>query len=258
MPAAAASITLTALAHLPEIRPGDDLAALLGDALAAQGVPPADRDVLVVSQKIVSKAEDRYVDLERVTVSRRARLLAQATGKDARELEVILGESRRVVRARPGLIICEHRTGVVMANAGVDRSNIGPGRGGSSVLLLPRDADASAAALGLALARRFGVAPAVIVSDSAGRAWRNGVTALALGASGLPALLDRRGAPDRQGRVLEVTEIALADEIAAAAALVMGEADEGVPAVLVRGLDWRAAPLPAASLVRPAELDLFR
>ncbi|MDX1433622.1 MAG: coenzyme F420-0:L-glutamate ligase [Gammaproteobacteria bacterium] len=258
MPGRAPSLSLIALTGLPEIRPGDDLAALLGDALAARAAPLARRDVLVVSQKIVSKAEDRYVDLEQVAVSPRARLLAEATGKDARVVEVVLGESRRVVRARPGLIICEHRLGMVMANAGVDRSNVGAARSESTVLLLPADPDASAAALAAGLARRFGAPLAVIVSDSAGRAWRNGVVGFALGASGLPALVDRRGAPDRQGRALEVTEVAFADQIASAAALLMGEADEGIPAVLVRGLDWSPPPLPAARLLRPAALDMFR
>ncbi len=251
-----AAVTLTALSGIPAIHPGDDVAAILAEALDATGLVPRDGDVLVVTHKIISKAEDRFRKLEDVTPSPRALELAAATGKDAALVEVILSESREVLRSRHELIITVHRSGVVMANAGVDRSNV-PG-GTERVLLLPEDPDASSAALRMALHERFGVDIAVVVSDSAGRAWRNGVVGLALGAAGLPALQDLRGRNDLEGRPLEVTQVALADEIASAAELLMGEADEGRPAVLVRGVRWRESPVMAAALIRDRELDLFR
>ena len=171
---------------------------------------------------------------------------------------MILSESRAILRFRPGLIIAEHRSGVVLANAGVDHSNVPGGAAGERVLLLPHDPDASSAALRDALGRRFGARFAVVVSDSVGRAWRNGIVGLALGAAGLPALVDLRGRRDLEGRPLKVTQVGLADAIASAAQLLMGEADEGRPAVLVRGVRWAGPPLPAAALVRDPELDLFR
>ena len=251
-----AAVTLTALSGIPAILPGDDVATILAEALDATGLTPRDGDVLVVTHKIISKAEDRYRNLEDVTPSPRALELAAATGKDAALVEVILSESREVLRSRRELIITEHRSGVVVANAGVDRSNVPGGR--ERVLLLPEDPDASSAALRVALHERFGVDIAVVVSDSAGRAWRNGVVGLALGAAGLPALQDLRGRNDLEGRPLEVTQVGLADEIASAAELLMGEADEGRPAVLVRGVRWRESPVMAAALIRDRELDLFR
>jgi coenzyme F420-0:L-glutamate ligase/coenzyme F420-1:gamma-L-glutamate ligase len=257
VPTADTAITLTAIPGIPAIRAGDDLAHILGDALEAATLPPMQADVLVVTHKIVSKAESRYVALAEVTPSPRARELAAATGKDAALVEVILSESRAVLRFRPGLIITEHRLGMVLANAGVDQSNV-PQHGGPRVLLLPEDPDASSAALRAALQQRFGVALAVVVSDSVGRPWRQGVVGLAIGAAGLPALLDLRGKRDLEGRALQVTQVGLADEIASAAQLLMGEADEGRPAVLVRGLAWDGPPLPASALLREPELDLFR
>ena len=163
-----------------------------------------------------------------------------------------------MVRKRPGLLIVRHRLGFVMANAGVDRSNVGPQDHGERVLLLPRDPDASAEALRERLAARFGVRIAVVISDSFGRPWRRGTVGTAIGAAGLPALTDWREHPDLFGRRLESTMVGLADEVAAAASLLMGQADEAQPAVILRGLDWSAAPSPAAALVRPAEEDLFR
>jgi coenzyme F420-0:L-glutamate ligase/coenzyme F420-1:gamma-L-glutamate ligase len=252
------TVTLVALPGIPAIQPGDDLARILGDALEAAGLRPRGGDVLVVTHKIVSKAEGRYVSLAEVTPSARARELAAATGKDPALVEVILSESREVLRFRPGLIITEHRLGMVLANAGVDQSNVPGGGDGERVLLLPGDPDARSAAFRAALEMRFGEAPAVVVSDSAGRPWRNGVVGLALGAAGLPALLDLRGEPDLEGRALRVTQVGLADEIASAAVLLMGEAGEGRPAVLLRGLAWRGPALPAAALLRAREADLFR
>jgi coenzyme F420-0:L-glutamate ligase / coenzyme F420-1:gamma-L-glutamate ligase len=251
------AITLTAVPAIPTIRPGDDLARILGDALEAAALSPRRNDVLVVTHKIVSKAEGCYVSLAEVTPSPRARELAAATGKDAALVEVILSESREVLRFRPGLIITEHRLGMVLANAGVDQSNV-PHGDEPRVLLLPQDPDATSAALRAALEERFHKALAVVVSDSVGRAWRIGVVGLALGAAGLPALLDLRGRRDLGGRPLEVTQVGLADQIASAAQLVMGEADEGRPAVLIRGIEWREPPAPAAALIRRREADLFR
>ena len=251
-------VQLVALDRVPLVRPGDDLAALLGDALDRGEIAPRAGDVLVVAQKIVSKAEGRYVDLATVEPSPRALALAREIEKDARFVEIILQESRRVVRHRPGVLIVEHRLGYVMANAGIDRSNIDPAAGDEPVLLLPRDPDASAAALHVRFAARFGVTMGVIVSDSFGRAWRRGTVGIALGAAGLPSLVDLRGRADLYGRLLQVSEAGYADEIAAAASLLMGQADEGVPAVMVRGLGWSAPAAPAAQLVRAEAEDLFR
>jgi len=250
------AVTLTALSGIPAVQPGDDIATILADALDAGALVPRDRDVLVVTHKIISKAEGRYRNLADVTPSPRTRELAAATGKDAALVEIILSESRQVLRSRPELIISEHRSGVAMANAGIDQSNV-PGESGR-VLLLPENPDASSAALRAALGARFGVDMAVVVCDSVGRAWRNGVVGLALGAAGLPALQDLRGRADLEGRALKVTQVGLADEIASAAELLMGEADEGRPAVLVRGVQWREASLAAAALIRSPEQDLFR
>jgi coenzyme F420-0:L-glutamate ligase/coenzyme F420-1:gamma-L-glutamate ligase len=250
--------SLIALAGFPLVRPGDDLAGLVIATLEKSRHRIAAGDVLVLAQKIVSKAEGRYADLARVEPSARALALAAETGKDPRLVEIILGESSRVVRHAPNVLIVEHRLGFVMANAGVDRSNVDPAAGAEPVLLLPRDPDASAAALRARLATHFGDAPAVIISDSFGRAWRRGTVGIALGAAGLPALMDLRGQPDLYGRELRVTETGFADEIAAAASLLMGQGNEGIPAVLLRGLSWFAAALPAAQLIRPADEDLFR
>jgi coenzyme F420-0:L-glutamate ligase / coenzyme F420-1:gamma-L-glutamate ligase len=256
---AAMPLTLTGIRGLPEVAPGADLAALLIAALADMPLAPLEGDVLVVAQKIVSKSESRLVDLASVVPGARAQELAAVTRKDARLVEVILSESTEVVRAAVNVLIVRHRLGFVMANAGVDRSNVARVAGRETVLLLPRDPDASAAALRTALQQHFGVAPGFIISDSFGRPWRKGVVNVALGAAGLPALLNRRGEPDRSGRPLEVTEVAIADAVAAAAGLVMGEAAEGVPVVLIRGLQMgTAAHSEARALIRPLDEDLFR
>lgn len=253
-----ASISLHALPGIPSVQAGDGVAQMLGDALNVAGLQPEDSDVLVVTHKIISKAEGRSVRLRDVTPSPEALDLAAATGKEAALVQVILSESRKVLRHRPGLIITEHRLGMVMANAGIDQSNVAAEEDDQSVLLLPEDPDASSAVLRAVLEERFQVSMAVVVSDSVGRAWRRGVVGLALGAAGLPALLDLRGKRDLEGRELKVTEVGLADEIASAAELLMGEADEGRPAVLVRGLRWQGAALPASSLLRDRSEDLFR
>lgn len=247
-------IRFNALQRMAEIGAGDDLAALLAAAMPTT----ASKDILVVAQKIVSKAEGRSVDLNAVSPSPRAQELAGLTGKDPRLVELILAESSEVLRARPGVLIVRHRLGYVMANAGIDRSNVPSPPGEERVLLLPADPDASAALLRAALRIHLGTDLGVIISDSFGRPWRNGVINVALGAAGLPSLIDRRGEPDRFGRGMEVTQVALADALAAAAGLVMGEGAEGVPAVLVQGLDWSAPDCPARSLIRPLTEDLFR
>jgi coenzyme F420-0:L-glutamate ligase/coenzyme F420-1:gamma-L-glutamate ligase len=252
------AVTLNALTGIKLVEPGDDLGAIAADALAANRLTPLPGDVLVVAQKVVSKAEGRYVEVAAVTPSPRAIALAAEVDKDPRFVEIVLGEARRVVRQRRGLLIVEHRLGFVMANAGIDHSNVPMGDGRERVLLLPRDPDGSAQALRDDLARRFGVSIGVIISDSFGRAWRKGTVGIALGAAGLPAVIDMRGHPDLFGRELLVTETGFADEIAAAAGLLMGQADEALPMVLVRGLCWSAPEAPAAALIRPAEHDLFR
>ena len=253
-----AQLTITGLRGVPMVQPGDDLAALTMAAYAATGVAPEDGDVLVVAQKIVSKAERRYVDVATVRPSERAIALAAEVDKDPRFVEVVLSEATRVVRHRPGLLIVEHRLGFVMANAGIDHSNVAAQDDGERVLLLPVDPDGSAHTLRQRLMDVFGVGIGIIISDSFGRPWRKGTVGVAIGAAGLPAFVDLRGQPDLFGRELLVTETGFADEIAAAAGLLMGQADEAIPIVLVRGLAWSAPDQPAAALVRPAEHDLFR
>ena len=250
-------LILTPLAGIKLVEPGDDLGDIAVAAFAANRLVPEPGDVLVVAQKIVSKAEGRYVDVATVKPSERAIALGAEVDKDPRFVEVVLSESRRVVRHRPGLLIVEHRLGFVMANAGIDHSNL-PAQGDERVLLLPEDPDGSARALREQFARALGADIAVIICDSFGRPWRKGTVGVALGAAGLPALIDLRGQPDLFGRELLVTETGFADEIAAAAGLVMGQADEAVPMVLVRGLRWSAPEVAAAALIRPAEHDLFR
>ena len=251
-------VTLSALAGVPLVRPRDDLAGLLISACERSTLIPADGDILVVAQKVVSKAQGRYVDLAGVVPSARAQQLAAEVNKDPRLVEVILRESRRVVRHRPGVLIVEHRLGFVLANAGVDRSNVDPQAGIEPVLLLPNDPDGSAATLLARFAAHFKKTLAVVIIDSFGRAWRRGTVGVALGAAGLPALMDLRGRPDLFGHALRVTQTGFADEIAAAASLLMGQADEGMPAVLVRGLAWTGAASSAAALIRPPDEDLFR
>jgi coenzyme F420-0:L-glutamate ligase/coenzyme F420-1:gamma-L-glutamate ligase len=251
------SIEVRALPGIGEILPGDQLETVLDVALRAASLVPAQDDVLVVTSKIVSKAEGCFLNLAEITPGVEARRLADVTRKDPRLVELVLAESIEVVRAVPHVLITRHRLGLVMANAGIDQSNLGPGRDGYA-LLLPKDPDRSAAQLRSAMARHGGQAPAIVISDSFGRPWRHGVTNIAVGASGLPALSDRRGEQDRDGRILEVTQIAVADMIATAAGLVCGEGAEGVPAALVRGYRWQGENLPASALVRPPEQDLFR
>jgi coenzyme F420-0:L-glutamate ligase/coenzyme F420-1:gamma-L-glutamate ligase len=240
------------------IKAGDDLRGMLIAALHANNMTLQDGDILVLAQKIVSKAEARHVDLSTVEPSDKARELATAVAKDPRLVELILRESRRVVRHAPGVLVVEHRLGFVMANAGIDASNVDPSTGQEPVLLLPADPDRSAAQLRDGLRTSSGKDVGVIISDSFGRPWRYGTVGIAIGAAGLPALIDWRGKPDLFQRTLRGTSTGFADEVAAAASLVMGQTDEARPVVLVRGLTTSYHHNPVASLIRTPEEDLFR
>jgi coenzyme F420-0:L-glutamate ligase/coenzyme F420-1:gamma-L-glutamate ligase len=252
------ALELFALPDLPMVQAGDDLVALIADALTQAGRELRDRDVVVVAQKIVSKAEGRRIDLASVTPTQEAVSLAAEVEKDPRLVSVILSESARVVRKRPNLMIMQHRLGFVMANAGVDHSNVAGPDQPESVLLLPTDPDAAAERLRDGLTQRFGAAIAVVINDSFGRPWRRGTCGVAIGAAGLPSLIDLRGRPDLFGRTLEVSILGFADEIAAAGSLLQGQADEAQPVVVVRGLRWTAPDAPVAAMVRTPDEDLFR
>jgi coenzyme F420-0:L-glutamate ligase/coenzyme F420-1:gamma-L-glutamate ligase len=255
-------IRIIPLTGIPLIKPGDDLARILGDALDRLEKPPdfskplRPGDVLVLAQKIVSKAEGRYVDLDTVTPSGHAQAVALQCRKDPRLVEVILSESVAVVRVRPGLIITRHRLGFIAANAGVDRSNVAP-EGLDWVLKLPVDPDRSAANIRSALRDRFGVEAGVIIADSHGRPHRMGVVGVAIGLAGLPGFEDWRGRADLFGYTLRHTEVGMADQIAAAATLMLGQAAESIPAVIVRGAIFEARDGSARDINRPSALDLF-
>lgn len=251
-------VTVTALEKIPLVKPGDDLAVLLIEALRRADLVPRPFDIVVVAQKIVSKAQGRFVDLSSIEPSARAIELSEKTRKDPRLVEAILRQSAEVVRAKRGLIIVETHDGLVMANAGIDQSNLSKPDHGKRVLLLPEDAQATAEELKARLDAHFDTPIGVIVSDSVGRAFRLGTVGLAIGAAGIPSLWDRRGETDLSGRRLEATEVGFADAVAAAAVLVMGEAAEGRPAALVRGLEWKAEARPASALLRPKSEDMFR
>lgn len=251
-------LELIPLTGMPHVEPGDDLAALLASGLRDAQVIPRDGDLLVIAQKIVSKAEDRYARLADVSVGEAARELAAKADKDPRLVQLILDESREVLRVRPGVIIVEHRNGYVHANAGIDRSNIAIDPHDPRVLLLPLDPDGSAAQLRRCLAESLGVQLGIIINDSFGRAWRNGTVGVAIGTAGLEPLDNRIGDADLFGNRLEVTEPAVADELAAAASFVMGQADEGCPAVLVRGASLSASAQGSGALLRERSMDMFR
>lgn len=250
-------LRLVALEGLPEIAAGDDLAALLLAAIARSGMALAGNDILVIAQKIVSKSEARTLRLSDIEPSARARELAATTLKDARLVECMLRESREVLRAKPNVLIVEHLQGCVMASAGIDQSNL-PGADAETVLLLPENPDASARQIQAQLQKATNTQIGIVINDSFGRAWRNGVTGTAIGVAGVPALVDMRGHVDRQGRALQVTQIAAADELAAAASLLMGQADEGCPAVLARGFPYALRESSVRELLRPRAEDLFR
>jgi coenzyme F420-0:L-glutamate ligase/coenzyme F420-1:gamma-L-glutamate ligase len=254
------ALVLTPLKGMPFVRSGDDLVELVASALSANAISPLDGDILVLGQKIISKAEGRMVELAEVTPSADAVKLATEANKDPRVVELMLQESRRVVRVRPGTIIVEHRLGFVCANAGIDHSNVaGPPHGESEhVLLLPCDPDASAARIRSGLEKRFGRRLAVMINDSHGRAWRLGTVGTCIGLSGLPALIDERGWKDLFGYTLQATVVGVADELAAAASLMMGQAAEATPAIHVRGFPYALGEGSLGEMLRPAGQDLFR
>jgi coenzyme F420-0:L-glutamate ligase / coenzyme F420-1:gamma-L-glutamate ligase len=247
-------LIVTAVNGLPEILPGNGLAILIRDAARAQGEEIRDGDIVVIAQKIVSKSEGRIVHLADVVPGQRAREMAAEAGKDARQIEVVLGECAKIVRWERGILICETHHGFVCANAGVDRSNAGAP---DTVVLLPVDPDASAAKLRDAFRAATGATVSVVVTDTFGRAWREGHTNVAIGIAGLPALKRYVGQRDPEGYELRVTEIAVADELAAAAELVMGKLDR-CPVALVRGFTLDEPAETAQEYVRPADRDLFR
>ncbi len=248
------SLTLTAIPGLPRVKPGDDLSQLLSVALTENALTLQDGDVLVICQKIVSKAEGRVVALDSVEPSPFARQIAASTDKDPRVVELVLRETTRIVKMADGHLICETGPGWVCANAGIDESNgVGPG----ILTLLPLDPDASAERLRSALAPAPDIRLGVIITDTFGRPWRDGLTDVALGAAGIGTLADFRGRSDLDGRELHHTMLAVGDELAAAAGLLM-EKDAGIAAVLVRGVRWNATRGNGRDLIRPRELDLFR
>ena len=260
------ALTLTPLSNIPLIRRDDNLADIFVRSLLESNILIQDNDILVLAQKIVSKAEGRAVNLATIIPSQRALELAKVTEKDARVVELILQESNEVLRTRPGVIIVEHRLGFVCANAGIDHSNVNPplhtgevlGVRGDWVLLLPENPDRSAESIRRQVEGITGRKISVLIIDSHGRAWRNGTVGIAIGIAGLPGLEDLRGKPDLFGYQLQTTQVGVADELAAAASLVMGQAAEGTPVVHVRGFPY---PLRAGSLkelIRPREQDLFR
>ena len=258
-------LNLTSLPNIPLVQPGDDLSELIWQAAHSAQIELQDGDILAITSKIVSKAEGRSVHLSQVEPSGRAYELAVLSDKDPRLVELILRESREVLRVRPGTIIVEHRLGFVCANAGIDHSNVHAQSAGDLVeqaegwlLLLPADPDASARAICQGLQARSGKRLGVLVVDSHGRAWRLGTVGVAIGLAGLPGLVDLRGEPDLFGFRLRITQVGAADELAGAASLLMGQAAEGTPVVHVRGFPY---PLRAASLselLRPKEQDMFR
>lgn len=259
--ACAERLELRALPGIPLVQPGDDVAALVGDAIErAQLRPRPSGDVIVVTSKVVSRAEDRFVDLAQVSASPRARELAERIEKDPRLVELILSESSAVSRTARGVLVVRHRLGFVSANAGIDESNGRPQADGRGpwVLLMPLDPDASAQRIREALQRRFDADLGIILSDSHGRPFRLGTVGVAIGVAGLPPLWDQRGGHDLHGRELQATITALADQVAAAADLVAGQAAEGRAAVYVRGLSYAPqGELGAGALIRPAAQDLY-
>lgn len=249
-------LTLTTLDDFPLVQPGDDLARMIATCLTNQGIKLVEGDILVLAQKIVSKSEGQLRRLSDIAPGRDAQTLAKETGKDARLVQAILNESTEVVRKRMGVLIVRHRLGFVMAQAGIDQSNV-EGGADDEILLLPEDPDASADRLRASLGALIGVAPGVVIADSFGRPFRNGTMGIAIGAAGITSFIDRRGDKDLYGRELLVSTIAHADEVASAASILMGQADEGCPVVLVHGLQ-PSKDVSASALIRPIEDDLFR
>jgi coenzyme F420-0:L-glutamate ligase / coenzyme F420-1:gamma-L-glutamate ligase len=254
------SLTLTPLQHIPIIHQGDNLVEIVLSSLAKSKLTLEDQDILVFAQKIISKAEGRAVNLVTVKASERAIELGRQIEKDPRLIELVLCESKEVLRTRPGTIIVEHKLGFVCANAGIDHSNVA-GTGDASeewVLLLPEDPDHSADELRKGIQSQTGKQIGVLIIDSHGRAWRNGTVGIAIGLSGMPGLEDLRGHPDLFDFKLRITQVGAADELAAAASLVMGQAAEGTPVVHVRGFPYPLREGSLTELIRPKDQDLFR
>lgn len=252
------TISLTAVSHFPDVQPGDDIAQLLLDSLTKLDIILQSGDVLALAHKIISKAEGRLVNLATVVPSERACNIAEQVQKDPRLVELILQESDEISRMKPGVLIVRHRLGFTSANAGIDRSNVRQEAGKETVLLLPVDPDGSAAKLRQDIQAALGVEVGILIVDSHGRPFRLGTVGVAIGAAGLPTLWDRRGESDLYGYHLEHTDVGTADEIAAAASLLMGQAAEGTPVVLIRGLKLPAKEGKARDLIRPKSLDMYR
>jgi coenzyme F420-0:L-glutamate ligase/coenzyme F420-1:gamma-L-glutamate ligase len=253
-------LTLTPLQHIPFIRRDDNLADIIVASLKETNIDLQDNDILVMAQKIVSKAEGRAVNLVTVKPSQRAIELAQQTEKDPRVVELMLQESKEVIRTRVGTIIVEHRLGFICANAGIDHSNVA-GAGDSAeewVLLLPTEPDRSAEKIRSGIRTKTGRNVGILIIDSHGRAWRNGTVGVAIGIAGLPGLVDLRGKSDLFDFTLRVTQVGAADELAAAASLVMGQAAEGTPVIHVRGFPYPLREARLNELLRPKDQDLFR
>ncbi len=254
------SLILTPLSGMPFIHQGDNLADLIVQVLPENKIVLEENDIFVLAQKVVSKAEGRSVNLTTITPSPRAVDLARQTEKDARVVELVLRESHEVLRTRPGTIIVEHKLGFVCANAGIDHSNVA-GEGSAAqewVLLLPADPDHSAAIIRKGIEARTDKQIGILIIDSHGRAWRNGTVGVVIGIAGLPGLQDLRGKPDLFGFTLRITQVGAADELAAAASLVMGQAAEGTPVVHVRGFPYPLREASLKELLRPKDQDLFR
>ncbi len=255
----ATAFNVFAVPGIPLLETGDDLAAIVHDNIQASGRSLEDGDIVVIAQKAVSKVEGRMVDLRDVEPSAEATKLAGLCSKDPREVELILSESINVLRSQENLLIVQHRDGAILANAGMDRSNISSESGQENVLLLPLDADESARSLRQRFKEISGVDVAVIINDSLGRPWRLGTTGTAIGVAGLPAILDLRGDTDLFGRELLVSLQAIADELSATGALLQGQGTEGQPVVVIRGdFSWSEKDGQATDLIRPEEMDLFR
>lgn len=254
------SLVLTALTGMPIIQPGDSIPDEICLALKRENMTIESGDIFVIAQKIISKAEGRFVDLSTVKPSGRALALAKKTSKDPRFIELVLKESKCVLRTRVGTIIVEHRLGFVCANAGIDHSNVQNlgGKPEDWVLLLPENPDTSANRIRRELEERSGASIGVIIIDSHGRAWRNGTVGVSIGVSGVPAIVDFRGKEDLFGYQLRVTQVAAADELGAAASLLMGQAAEGTPVIHVRGFPFELRESEVSELIRPKEMDLFR
>lgn len=254
------TLTLTALPDFPLVQPGDDLVAMIFAALKNTGITLVDGDILVVAQKIISKAEDRLVNLGGITPSEQAFLYADESQKDPRLVELILRESKAVLRCRPGTLIVEHKLGFICASAGIDHSNtrLEDGTAEEWVLLLPENPDASAAKLRAGLEKLSGAQLGVLIIDSHGRAWRIGTVGVAIGISGVPGVVDLRGEQDLFGFRLKITQVGAADELAAAASLVMGQAAEGTPVVHVRGFPYPLRESSLPEILRPEDQDMFR